>query len=399
MTYLPWCRYGISSLIDNSLISRPLRTTASQLSSDGQHLPTETSEPDQVEFIAVAPEVRTHLSSPLGKLVGPASSGAGKRAPAAPAGATSPPAQPLASQLELAGSSTTAPVKAHGQQDTFSLLYLDNSTPLEVYAYQGSSAYLLCRLRSFQPQEGLQVSWFQNVQILTSGEHRYTSDERFKPKHLAGSLDWQLHISEVRAEDEGEYECRVNSSPKSASATVFLHVLSPQIHMLDKQQTHQVALGAQISLTCRLEYGRPNRASDLDLLESESDRISLAEKLYIFWYKDGLVLSQNTKRARITFREQHYLDYQEKQVVIEDARPSDQGEYTCKVVPMLSENLSASTRVQVGSSFSTASSSSSRHSSSRCRPFSMAILSASLSLAILRLGTFASLLNIFISLS
>lgn len=311
----------------------------------------ETGELDQVEFIAVAPEVRTHLSGPVAKLVQVVATGSPRHssAQARSYGATSTPAQPLASQLDRTGSTSQAAQLAH---DTFSQLYLDNSTPLEVYAYRGSSAYLLCRLRSIQQQEGLQVSWFQQVQILTTGEHRYTSDERFKPEHMAGSLDWQLHISDVRAQDEGEYECRVNSSPKSASATVYLHVLTPHIQMLESQPTIYVGRGERISLTCRLKYGRPGRAVDQDLIESDGDRISMAEKLYIFWYKDGQVIGQNSRRGGVTLREQRYLDYQEKHVDIEGAQPSDEGEYTCKVVPMLSEDLSASKRVIIGSSSS-----------------------------------------------
>lgn len=87
----------------------------------------------------------------------------------------------------------------------------------------------------------LQVSWIRSrdLQILTSGQHVFTSDSRFtiaydyeaisdvavtksRDDSSASSTDvsddqsesWSLHITNVRSEDSGQYECQINTEPK-----------------------------------------------------------------------------------------------------------------------------------------------------------------------------------------
>lgn len=54
----------------------------------------------------------------------------------------------------------------------------------------------------------------RDLHILTSGEFTFSSDERFKPQHLAGSDAWTLQLDHVKKSDAGRYECQVNTEPK-----------------------------------------------------------------------------------------------------------------------------------------------------------------------------------------
>lgn len=53
----------------------------------------------------------------------------------------------------------------------------------------------------------------RDLHLLTVGRFTYTSDERFKAVHQAGSQDWLLKIFYVQLRDAGQYECQVATTP------------------------------------------------------------------------------------------------------------------------------------------------------------------------------------------
>ena len=61
----------------------------------------------------------------------------------------------------------------------------------------------------------LQVSWvrYRDTSLLSVGKFVYISDRRFKVLHEVNSSDWFLVIKSVTYNDEGIYECQVNSDP------------------------------------------------------------------------------------------------------------------------------------------------------------------------------------------
>ena len=60
-----------------------------------------------------------------------------------------------------------------------------------------------------------QVSWvrYQDTSLIAVGKFVYISDNRFKVLHEVNSSDWFLVIKSVTYNDEGIYECQVNSEP------------------------------------------------------------------------------------------------------------------------------------------------------------------------------------------
>lgn len=63
-----------------------------------------------------------------------------------------------------------------------------------------------------------QVFWIRStdLQILTAGKHTFTSDDRITLNHANNFdyRDWSLEISNVKNEDNGTYECQINTEPK-----------------------------------------------------------------------------------------------------------------------------------------------------------------------------------------
>lgn len=63
-----------------------------------------------------------------------------------------------------------------------------------------------------------QVFWIRStdLQILTAGKHTFTSDDRITLNHANNFdyRDWSLVITNVKNEDNGTYECQINTEPK-----------------------------------------------------------------------------------------------------------------------------------------------------------------------------------------
>ena len=325
---------------------------------------------DELDFIAVEPDVQRNLRSQQ------LAAGSTTTTPSPPTRTTTvgpnlgarPKVRPAA-QLQVGGTggatyerrSSTGPLgepdgpdegprRLQPAFDSLSRLYLDASMGLEVSAFVGETAYLLCRLRAVQQAEQLQVSWVRNLQILTSGKLRYTSDERFRPVHLAGSQDWLLEIHSVRPDDEGAYECQVNSLPRPASVLVTLQVIAGSLEILEGPQL-RVEVGAPIELTCRLRFSsrtalaadRPPGGAPGALPAANSSR-----QHYIYWYKAGLSVEYNNPRGNVQVARRELADGLESVLRLEGAGEADEGQYVCKLLPELNDLRPAQAQVWVG---------------------------------------------------
>lgn len=301
--------------------------------------------------------------------------------------------------------------QAQQDSDQFSRLYLDTgSMPLEVAAHVGQTAYLVCRLRSIHnqqqqplsaqptnlrqptaqqdPHHGLQISWRRNMQILTSGLLRFTSDERFQATHVAGSNDWLLEIHDVQPSDEGSYECQVNSEPKPASVSLYLRTMLASIEILEvpaekmgqnRPRLLEVQEDDQIRLTCRVDFNPAVPSSELEfpdegsteLLSSSAEHpmeldqnqnqdqstrrraankaVALTSQHFIFWLKDGISLEYNNPRGGIKVERRDHTLSMEKTITLEGASgKADSGTYQCKIQPELSGIAPVQVQVIVG---------------------------------------------------
>lgn len=143
----------------------------------------------------------------------------------------------------------------------------DATTPRNVTALVGKSAYLSCRVRNLGNRT---VSWIRHrdLHILTVGGYTYTSDQRFQATHSAPADDWTLHIKWAQQRDAGVYECQVSTQPVR-SFFVALHVVVPSARILGAPDLH-VDKGSTINLTCLIQFSPEPPA-------------------YIFWYHEDEV--------------------------------------------------------------------------------------------------------------
>lgn len=87
--------------------------------------------------------------------------------------------------------------------------------PSTVSVIEGSTVILSCRIENLNDR---MVFWIRNLdlQILTAGLVTFTADTRFKVNHenSVDATDWSLLITNVKTEDQGLYECQINTEPK-----------------------------------------------------------------------------------------------------------------------------------------------------------------------------------------
>uniref|UniRef100_A0A182FUH9 Ig-like domain-containing protein n=1 Tax=Anopheles albimanus TaxID=7167 RepID=A0A182FUH9_ANOAL len=90
--------------------------------------------------------------------------------------------------------------------------YFDDTTPRNVTALVGKSAYLSCRVKNLGNKT---VSWIRHrdIHILTVGSYTYTSDQRFQATHHKSNDDWTLQIKWAQKRDAGLYECQISTQP------------------------------------------------------------------------------------------------------------------------------------------------------------------------------------------
>ncbi|XP_021706485.1 uncharacterized protein LOC110678170 [Aedes aegypti] len=90
--------------------------------------------------------------------------------------------------------------------------YFDDTTPHNVTALVGKSAYLSCRVKNLGNKT---VSWIRHrdIHILTVGSYTYTSDQRFQATHHKNTDDWTLQIKWAQKRDAGIYECQISTQP------------------------------------------------------------------------------------------------------------------------------------------------------------------------------------------
>jgi hypothetical protein len=93
----------------------------------------------------------------------------------------------------------------------------------------GETAFLPCRVKKLDTYT---VSWLRaaDVTVLSVGHLAFSSDKRISvvqvPRPRLSASDWNLSIEGATLEDDGLYECQVNTEPK-INYKVFLRVTDP----------------------------------------------------------------------------------------------------------------------------------------------------------------------------
>ncbi|GAB6032420.1 hypothetical protein CHUAL_011058 [Chamberlinius hualienensis] len=184
--------------------------------------------------------------------------------------------------------------------------YFDVSTPTNVTAQQGKTAFLHCQVRQLGNKT---VSWVRHrdLHILTVGRYTYITDQRFQAYHLANTEDWTLQIRYTQQRDAGIYECQVSTEPK-LNLLISLNVVVPKSSIEDAPDMH-VKSGSTIILNCVITD-------------------SPEPPVYVFWYHEEKMLNYDTNRRTIRV-ERVSPDTTINKLIISNALMSDSGNYTC----------------------------------------------------------------------
>ena len=230
------------------------------------------------------------------------------------------------------------------------------STSQEVEAVLGDDLLLHCQVENLGQHT---VSWIRqkDLQILTVGSHKFTTDQRISVKHNPRNEDFMLMIRLVSMEDLGQYECQINTSPvKTTVVTIKLHKSTPALHTSNPgsnphqttQQTPKLELPENSGSSTSI-IGSPDIYFQAGSLVNISCLVnSLKEPEHIFWYHNGEVISYYSARGGISIVRKIWKDdtITISSLIIRQAGDEDQGKYTCR--PLTGDFKTASTRLFIG---------------------------------------------------
>ncbi|XP_022915002.1 zwei Ig domain protein zig-8-like isoform X2 [Onthophagus taurus] len=214
----------------------------------------------------------------------------------------------------------------------------DLTTPKNVTALVGKSAYLSCRVRNIGNKT---VSWIRHrdIHILTVGSYTYTSDQRFQANHHPETDDWTLQVKWAQKRDAGIYECQISTQPvKSYFVTLtvveygdYNETMEPNDEVFSKRVPTAAILGgpdlhvdkgSTINLTCAI-------------------RFSPEPPAYIFWYhhddiflsiyyksETNFVISYDSSRGGVSVITEKG-DITTSFLLIQHADIADSGKYSC----------------------------------------------------------------------
>ncbi|EGK96223.1 AGAP002135-PB [Anopheles gambiae str. PEST] len=184
--------------------------------------------------------------------------------------------------------------------------YFDVAASKNVTALLGKTAYLNCRVKNLGNKT---VSWVRHrdIHLLTVGRYTYTSDQRFRAIHHPHTEDWSLQIKYPQHRDSGIYECQISTTPHM-SHFVHLNVIEPSTEIIGAPDLY-IESGSTINLTCVVKDSPEPPA-------------------YIFWNHNNAIISYDSPRGGVSVITEKG-DTTTSFLLIQNARPSDSGQYTC----------------------------------------------------------------------
>ena len=235
-----------------------------------------------------------------------------------------------------------------------SLPLFSPSTSQEVYTLLGEDIMLHCQVDHLGHHT---VSWIRqkDLQILTVGSHKFTTDNRIAVKHNPRNGDFLLIIRQVSEEDLGLYECQINTSPVRIRVVAILRnenvpaseTFDQKANIMDNiSKTPQPKLfdlpGSSTSIIGSPDiYFQPGSLVNISCLVH-----SLNQPQHIFWYHDGEVISYYSSRGGISVIRKNGEDDTISSLIIREAGEDDQGTYLCR--PLAGDFKTAKTRLFIG---------------------------------------------------
>ena len=112
-------------------------------------------------------------------------------------------------------------------------------------------------------------------------------DDRYQVLHSDTGKDasaWSLQIRNIRKEDEGSYECQINTQPRPRSHVVHVSVVNGHIWILPSDPVVFVGIGGQLNLDCVVDAGP-------------------VQPQFILWYRDNRIIEYSDNvDAKVIFK-------------------------------------------------------------------------------------------------
>ena len=138
------------------------------------------------------------------------------------------------------------------------------------------------------------------MEILLHGTEPYTKNRRYSGIHNAEEDVWILKIEDARKDDEGKYECQMNSLPVK-SHIISLQVLSTRVDIIGDEDLY-VQIGSSIILTCVVE------------------NVSSEDEMMISWSKEGMRIKVETLKHN-----------PRSELTLDNVMSHSEGVYECEV--------------------------------------------------------------------
>ncbi|XP_046672004.1 zwei Ig domain protein zig-8-like isoform X2 [Homalodisca vitripennis] len=213
-------------------------------------------------------------------------------------------------------------------------------TPSSVMVRPGQTVQIPCRVRNLGDKI---VSWIRrrDLHILASAGLMFTADQRFKLLHPDGdSASWTLQLRAAQPQDQGLYECQVNTEPKmkqsvlltvsdmvsddamelsmgdDASAVGTSRILGPR--------EQYVKAGSTWTLTCEIS-GVP----DIRIHNKPENFLAKPARL-VDWLHEGRLLTYQSTRGGVNIDTEHIDGQTVTRLTLANLRNEDTGRYVCK---------------------------------------------------------------------
>ncbi|KAG5683020.1 hypothetical protein PVAND_012330 [Polypedilum vanderplanki] len=187
-----------------------------------------------------------------------------------------------------------------------------------------NTAYLKCYVKNIGNKT---VSWVRhrNINLLTVGTTSYTSDSRFQSIHDPDSEEWILKIRYSQVRDSGFYECQISTTPPKGYA-IYLTVVEPLTSIIGGPDVY-VHSGSTINLTCIVKN-------------------SPESPFAMFWTHNNIEINFDSERGGVSVITEK-ADVTTSYLLIQRARASDSGQYTCS--PSNANSKSVNVHILAGS--------------------------------------------------
>merc|ERR1719412_2713757 len=196
----------------------------------------------------------------------------------------------------------------------------------------GEVAYLPCRVKS--SQEGYMVTWLRTMDstVLSVGADTFSSDTRLAVVHVArpqiNADDWTLIINRTGREDEGRYECSVNTLPKiSHSVDLVLDTMEEDADRAMMDSSFQFP--AASSLQARIQGPRTQYVSEGSTVALHCSIPHVSQPpVALYWTRDGHVFTAKD-RPGISLESEKVVSVSSSKLFISHVRLGDSANYSC----------------------------------------------------------------------